>query len=248
MNIAIIGYGGMGKEIERIAVARGITVKSIIDPISKGAMFKEINGESLKDCDVAIEFTQPDCAVENIKKVISLGVNLVVGTTGWYDCVDDVKGIVNKSKVGFVYGSNFSVGVHAYFRVIEAAAKIFDKIPDYDIWGHEIHHYRKKDSPSGTAKSISKILLENIERKKKVVYDTLHRKREDDELHFSSLRGGPVNFKHTIGFDSGADTVTIEHSARNRGGYALGAVLAAEWINGKKGFFIVDDFIKELLD
>ena len=248
MNIAIIGYGGMGKDIEKIALGNGITIKSIIDPVAKGATHKEINEESLNGVDVAIDFTQPDVAIENIKKVSELGVSMVVGTTGWYDDVKEVKGVVEKAGIGFLYGSNFSIGVHAYFKVVEAAAKIFDKVPDYDVWGHEIHHFNKKDSPSGTAKSLAKILVDNIERKKEVVYDTLKRKREGGELHFSSCRGGPVNFKHTIGFDSEADAVLIEHAARHRGGYALGAVLAAEWINGKKGFFIVDDFIKELLE
>jgi len=248
MNIAIIGYGGMGKEIEKIAKAKGITIKSIIDPVAQDATHKEINQESLKDVDVAVDFTHPDTAVENIKKVSVLGVNMVVGTTGWYDNLDEVKEIIKTSRIAFIYGSNFSVGVHAYFKVIENAAKIFNKIEDYDVWGHEIHHFRKADSPSGTAKSLAKILLDNIKRKKTAVYDTLHRKRKDNELHFSSCRGGPVNFKHTIGFDSEADTITIEHSARHRGGYALGAVLAAEWINGKKGFFMVDDFIKEILE
>lgn len=247
MNIAIIGYGGMGKDIERIAVSRGLTIKSIIDPVAKGATHKEITKESLNDVNVAIDFTHPDAAVENIRKVSSLGVNMVVGTTGWYDKLDEVKGIIKRAGIGFIYGSNFSVGVHAYFKVIESAARIFNKIPDYDIWGHEIHHFRKADSPSGTAKSLAKILLDNIDRKKKAVYDKLDRRREDDEIHFSSCRGGAVNFKHTIGFDSEADTITIEHSARHRGGYALGALLAAEWINGKRGFFVVDDFIKELL-
>lgn len=247
MNIAIIGYGGMGREIERIASAKGITVKSIIDPVAKEATHKEISKESLAGVDVAIDFTHPDTAIDNIKKVSELGVNMVVGTTAWYDNLDEAKKAVKKSGIGFVYGSNFSVGVHAYFKIIDNAARIFNKIPDYDIWGNEIHHFRKADSPSGTAKSLAEILVKNIKRKKKAVYEMLNRKIEPDEIHFSSTRGGPVNFKHTIGFDSDADTITIEHSARHRGGYALGAVLAAEWINGKKGFFVVDDFIKELL-
>jgi 4-hydroxy-tetrahydrodipicolinate reductase len=248
MNIAIIGYGGMGREIEKIATAKGMTVKSIIDPAAKEAAYKEINKESLDGVDVAIDFTHPDVAIGNIKKVSSLGVNMVVGTTGWYDNLAEVKKAVKKAGIGFVYGSNFSVGVHAYFKIVDAAAKIFNKIPDYDVWGNEIHHFRKADSPSGTAKSLAKILVDNIDRKKKAVYEMLNRKIEANEIHFSSTRGGPVNFKHTIGFDSDADTVTIEHSARHRGGYALGAVLASEWINGKKGFFVVVDFIKELLE
>ncbi|MFH2027546.1 MAG: 4-hydroxy-tetrahydrodipicolinate reductase [Nanoarchaeota archaeon] len=247
MNIAIIGYGGMGKDIEKIALARGINVKSIIDPIAKGAMHKDISKESMDGVDIAIDFTHPSVVVGNIKKVSSFGVSMVVGTTGWYANLEEIKNIVKKSGIGFMYGSNFSVGVHAYYKIIEEAARIFNKIPDYDIWGHEIHHFRKADSPSGTAKSVADILLKNIDRKKKVVYDKLDRRREDDEIHFSSVRGGPVNFEHVIGFDSDADTITIRHAARHRGGYALGAIMAAEWMKGKKGFFVVDDFIKELL-
>jgi 4-hydroxy-tetrahydrodipicolinate reductase len=136
MKIAIIGYGGMGKMIENIAKERGIEVVSIIDPEAEGATHKEINQESLKDVDVAIEFTAPNVAVENIKKVAALKVNMVVGTTAWYDNLDEVKAQVEKKDIGFIYGSNFSVGVHSYFRILEAAAKLFNNIEEYDVWGH----------------------------------------------------------------------------------------------------------------
>src|SRR3989338_7242387 len=147
MNISIIGYGGVGREIERIALAKGIGVKSIIDPVAKEATHKEISKESLKEVDVAIDFTSPSVAVENIRKVCRLKTNMVVGTTGWYTQLPEVKKLVQSSKVGFIYGSNFSVGVHAYFRIIKEAAKLFNNLPDYDIWGNEMNNYRKADSP-----------------------------------------------------------------------------------------------------
>ena len=124
---------------------------------------------------------------------------------------------------------------------------MIDKFDEYDVWGHEIHHYNKADSPSGTAKILEKILLDNIERKTSVVEDKLDRRREPNEIHFSSVRGGPVNFGHTIGFDSAADRILITHEARNRDGYALGAVKAAEWLIGKKGFFSMGDFLTTII-
>ena len=127
---------------------------------------------------------------------------------------------------------------------MEEASKLVNKFDEYDVWGHEIHHSNKADSPSGTAKTLSEILLKNIDRKDSVFEDKLDRKREDNEIHFSSVRGGPVNFAHTIGFDSAADKILISHEARNRDGYALGAVKAAEWLANKEvGFYTMNDFL-----
>jgi 4-hydroxy-tetrahydrodipicolinate reductase len=247
MNIGIIGYGAMGKMIECIAKEKGIKIVSTIDPLSKDAKFKEINKESLKDVDIVIDFSHPEAALANIKKYCELKVNVVLGTTGWYDKLDEVKNMVKEAGIGFLWSSNYSVGVNMYFKMIEAAAKLMEKIEDYDLWAFELHHHNKKDSPSGTAKTLSKILLDNISRKKKAVYNKLDRKIEKDEFHFASVRGGPVNFEHTIGFDSEADCITIKHAARNRQGYALGAVLAAIWLHDKKGYFEMDDFLEELI-
>jgi 4-hydroxy-tetrahydrodipicolinate reductase len=248
MNIAIIGYGSMGKMIELDAKTRGLTVKSIIDPKAQGAMFKEINEESMKDVDVAIDFTHPSIVVENIKKCCDLGVNLVVGTTGWYDRVPEVREIVEKTDIKFLWASNFSVGVNIYFRVLDAASQLINCAEDYDVWANEIHHFNKVDSPSGTAKSISDIMLKNIDRKQNVVYDMVNRRIEKDEFHFASVRGGPVNFEHTVGFDSAADCITVKHAARNRSGYASGVVIAARWLHGKeKGFYELDDWMKGIL-
>ncbi len=247
MNIAIIGYGKMGHKIEEIAKEKGVAVKSIIDPVNEGATYKEIDEESLKDVDVAIDFTHPDSAVENIKKVSALGKNIVVGTTGWYDQMSKVKRIIEKAGTGAIWSGNFSLGVNIFFRIVENAAKIMDKFEDYDAYVSEFHHNQKADSPSGTAVMIGNILTGTIKRKKKIVTAELKRRIEPDELHISSTRGGSIPGTHLVGFDSMADTIELKHVARGREGFALGAVLAAEFIKGKKGFFDIDSMMKNII-
>lgn len=269
MRIALIGFGAMGKVVGWISNERGHEVVSIVDPgveakESPGLkVYSKISAEALSGVDVAIDFSSASALMENLATCKKAGVNLVVGSTGWYERMEEVKEIVldgsnsdlhekreqreNQTPFGFLWSSNFSIGVNLYFRMVEAAAKMMDKFDEYDIWGHEIHHYNKADSPSGTAKTLEKILLENIARKDSVVEEKLDRRREMNEIHFSSVRGGPVNFGHTIGFDSAADRILISHEARCRDGYALGAVKAAEWLVGKKGFFGMEDFLEETL-
>ncbi|MFA6917551.1 MAG: 4-hydroxy-tetrahydrodipicolinate reductase [Candidatus Gracilibacteria bacterium] len=243
MKIALIGYGGMGKTLHRIAKERNHEVPIIIDPMDPLATHKSIQNADLETADVAIDFSSAESAISNIDLCNKTGVNLVVGTTGWYEKLPEIKELLKENKIGFLWSSNFSIGVNLYFAIMEKAAKLINNFDEYDVWGHEIHHYNKADSPSGTAKTLGKILLDNITRKTAVVEDRLNRKREPNEIHFSSVRGGQVNFGHTIGFDSPADTITISHSARNRDGYALGAIKAAEWLQGKKGFFEMKDFL-----
>jgi|TARA_Y100000310_G_scaffold116452_1_gene115154 4-hydroxy-tetrahydrodipicolinate reductase len=245
MNIAIIGYGKMGHEIEKIAKAKGITLKTIDS--NNNADYKEINDESMKDIDVCVDFTHPDSVVENIEKISKFKKNIVVGTTGWYDNMDEVKKVIENAGIGLIWSGNFSVGVNAYFKIIENAAKIMNKFDDYDIFVHEFHHNKKADSPSGTAVMIGKILTDNIERKKKIVTEELKRKIESDELHISSTRSGAIPGTHIVGFDSPADTIELKHTARSRQGLALGAVMAAQWIQNKKGFYGIDDMMKSIV-
>ncbi len=247
MNIAIIGYGKMGHIVESIALDRGHTITATIDPAAEDATHREIDKGSVKDADVCIEFSLPATVMENLQKVSSCKKNLVLATTGWYDQVDKARAIVQRSGIGFLYASNFSIGVNVFFRIVEDAARIIDKIDSYDIYGFEMHHKRKKDSPSGTAKSIEKILLDNISRKKKVVEEKLDRQVRPDELHFASLRCGDFPGTHIVGFDSDADTIELKHTARTRKGFALGAVMAAEWLKDRKGFFTIDSMMKEIM-
>jgi|TARA_B100001964_G_C14246204_1_gene607537 4-hydroxy-tetrahydrodipicolinate reductase len=246
MKTAIIGYGRMGHEIEKIALDKGMNVVKI-DSTAEDADFKEINEESLNGVDVCVEFTHPDSVMDNIKKISKLGKNIVVGTTGWYDHMGEIKKVIKNTKTGFIWSGNFSIGVNVYFKIIENAAKIIDKVDDYDVFVHELHHNQKADSPSGTAVMIADILKENIGRKKKIVTEELKRKIEPDELHVSSTRGGTIPGTHIVGLDSNADTIELKHTARNRSGFALGAVMAAQWIKSKKGFYDIDDLMKDIV-
>ena len=247
MKIALIGYGKMGKEVERVARLRGHSVCAIIDRADAGATHKEIdsNGSCLKDAEVVIDFTIPAAVIGNIKRVTAAKKNMVVGTTGWYDGMTEAKQLVGTAGTGFIYSSNFSVGVNVFYKVVEAAARLINKVPEYDVFGYELHHNQKLDSPSGTAKSIVDILVKNISRKKQAQYEKLDRKINPDELHFASIRGGWIPGTHVVGFDSEADTIELKHSARSRAGFALGSVMAAEWLKGKKGFFTMNDFVND---
>ncbi len=247
MKIALIGYGKMGKEVERVAKLRGHTICAIVDAAAAGATHKEIDstGSCLKDAEVVIDFTVPSAVVQSIRKVTAARKNLVVGTTGWYDSITEAKQLVGAAGTGFIYSSNFSVGVNVFYKIVEAAARLINKVQDYDIFGYELHHSQKLDSPSGTAKSIAEILLKNISRKNQLQYGKLDRKINPEELHFASVRAGWIPGTHVVGFDSEADTLELKHTARSRAGFALGAVMAAEWVKGKKGFFTMNDFISD---
>ncbi|MDO8576673.1 MAG: 4-hydroxy-tetrahydrodipicolinate reductase [bacterium] len=250
MNIALIGYGGMGHALKSAAEARGHHVAAIIDRSAPEATAKSLNVQSLAGTDIAIDFSSADEVATSVQSCVEAGIPLVVGTTGWYDRMDEIRALIESApdpkRIGLLWSSNFSVGVQMYLRIVAEAARLVNSAEEYDVWGHEIHHTGKADSPSGTAKTLEKILLDAIGRKRSVVEDKLDRKREDSEIHFSSVRGGPVNFGHTIGFDSAADRILITHEARNRDGYALGAVKAAEWLAGKKGFYGMDDYMSDI--
>jgi 4-hydroxy-tetrahydrodipicolinate reductase len=249
MKIALIGYGRMGRMIEGIAKEKGHQVVSSIDPVSPGAGFAEISSEALSGAQVAIEFSTPKAAVGNIEAALKLGIPLVVGTTGWLGRLDEVRAMVERNGGRMVYGSNYSIGVNLFYKIVEEAARLMNGFPMYDVGGFEAHHNQKADSPSGTAKSLAAILLRNIERKKTLVGDCLaERKIEPSELHFASLRLGAVPGTHTVSFDSGADTIELTHTARNREGLAAGAVMAAEWLlsSGRTGLVPVEEMFAGL--
>lgn len=231
MKIGIIGQGAMGQAVEKMAVERGHEI-NLVD-------FRQ--GDAVYGLDVVIDVSLGEAVLDNARGCAEAGVNLVIGTTGWQEKMEEVK--AETSHIGCLWSSNFSIGVNIYMRIVEEAAKLVNKFDEYDVWGHEMHHFNKADSPSGTAKSLEKILLENIDRKTEVIEEKLDRKPKSNEIHFSSLRAGAVNFAHTIGFDSAADKITITHEARSRDGYALGAVKAAEWLGGKRGWFEMKDFL-----
>lgn len=248
IKLAIVGHGAMGQLIERIALERGHTVVSIVDPKSPKATNQALNSEALAGAELAIDFSLPANILSNIEQYCRCKTSAVIGVTGWYDKLPSVRKQVEAAGIGFLWGSNFSIGVNLYFKVIEDAAKRFAAIEEYDVWGSELHHAGKADSPSGTARTLTEILIQNIPRKQSAVFEMLNRRRAPEELHFSSVRGGPVNFEHTVCFDSSADSIKITHAARDRSGYALGAVRAGEWLQQQRpGYFELSDFVRHLM-
>lgn len=245
MKIALIGYGNMGQEIDRLVKEGGLhSIVSINYKIQK----EQLDVSSIKKADVAIDFTSPEIIIQNIKKIASLGIPMVVGTTGWYDKLADVEQIVKKAKTGLIYGKNFSVGANIFFQIVGFAAKHFAKYGNYDVAGFEMHHIGKKDSPSGTAKKLAAVIMENFPKKKTLETGRLDRQIREDELHFASVRAGRNFGHHEVLFDSQADEVKLVHTAHSRRGFAEGAVLAAEFIQKKKGMFAFEDlFMKGII-
>ena len=247
MNLSIVGYGAIGKLIEAGAKEKGIHISSIIDPFAPGATHKEFNAESMESVDVCICFTQPDVALQNIESACHWKKPLVMGTTGWTEALPQVRKQVTESGIGMVYSSNFSLGVNLFFHILEQACKVINRFDEYDILGYELHHNRKLDSPSGTAKTIEKIVLDSVDRKKAVVEDKLDRKIEPNEFHFASVRGGDIPGTHVISLDSKVDSIELKHTARNRNGFAMGSLVAAEWIRDKQGLYTEKDMMQQLL-
>ena len=227
MNLAIVGYGKMGRLIEQLAPEFGFGVTLKLDEFNN-ADFSGITAANFAGVDVAIEFSIPSVTVENIERIAALGVNMVIGTTGWLGEAARVKAAVERSGVGLVWSPNFSVGVNVFSRLVSEAAKLLAAEEDYGAWAWEIHHATKKDAPSGT-------LLKLVEEMKKAGYAR--------PVSTSSNRAGRHPGTHEIGFDSAADTITLRHTARSREGFARGALKAAQWVNGKRGFFEFSDLL-----
>ena len=227
MNLALIGYGKMGKLLEQLAPQYDFNVTLKLDELNN-ANYEGITAENFRGIDAAIEFSIPSATVRNVELASALGINLVVGTTGWLDRLDHVKKSVEANGTGLVWSPNYSIGVNVFSRLIAEAANLLANHPEYGAWAWEIHHITKKDAPSGT-------LLKLVEDMKSAGY-----KRNID---VSSNRAGAHPGTHEIGFDSAADTITLKHAARSREGFARGALKAAQWIAGKKGFYEFSDIL-----
>jgi 4-hydroxy-tetrahydrodipicolinate reductase len=202
---------------------------------------------NLHGAEAAIEFTQPGTALANIKALAEKKIPAVIGTTGWLEQIDEARRAVEQAGASLIWASNFSLGVNIFYRVAWYAAQLADSFPEYDVGGFESHHNKKLDSPSGTAKTLVEGVLARMKRKDTAVWETLDRRPQPGELHFPSLRIGSVPGTHSLFFDSPADTIEITHTARSREGFASGAIRAAQWLPGRKGFFTIDDMLKDLL-
>lgn len=247
MKLCLIGYGKMGKAVEAAAIQRNHSIISRISPNNPASDFHEIHEHSLQNADVCIDFSHPKAVASNARSIVEKGKNLVIGTTGWDKNLEEIQNLSKKFPVGILYSANFSLGVNAFYRIIEHAAKLFQHFEQYDVSGLESHHKNKVDSPSGTAKFLSAILLKNLERKSTCVSNIENRAIAPQELHFNSIRCGCDPGTHTITFDSPCDSISLTHKARNRDGFAMGSIIAAEWLVNKKGLYTFRDMIDEFL-
>lgn len=240
LKLGLVGYGRMGKEVEKVAHARGHVVLQTYDVPHLLTPDAEVG-----DIDVFIEFTQPDVALANIEIALKLGKPIVVGTTGWHQHLSEVEDKVKRAGSGLIYASNFSIGMNIFFRLTEFAARLLDNFAEYDPFLHEAHHRGKLDSPSGTAVSLAQLVLANSSRKTELLTSPPAGKIQPHQLHVSSTRSGAIPGMHSVCFDSEADTIELKHTARNRSGFALGAVHAAEWIVGKQGLYSMADLLDD---
>jgi len=261
MKIALIGYGKMGHIIEEIAISRGHQVVCAIDINNQ----EDFESDAFKSADVAIVFTTPKTTLGNMAKCLAAGVPVVVGSTGWYNELPKVKADVEKANGSLFWASNFSIGVNIFVQMQKYVAKIMNKYPNYDVTLEETHHIHKLDSPSGTAITIADAITDNLDRKdswketsclwlnedesvnvaRNAEVGTTFSSHEDNELEVVAFRRGEVPGIHTVVYDSEVDTITMTHSAKNRRGFALGAVVAAEFMgDGKKGVYTMTDLMK----
>lgn len=230
MRIGLIGYGAMGKLIERLALEKGHEIGVIIDESDANLFAGEVT-EKLKGSDVAIEFTVGMAVPRNVEACVKAGVPVVVGTTGWQEDRALVESIVRGGGGAMVFGANFSIGVNLFYRIADFAAELFAKFPEYEAFIEEQHHSRKKDAPSGTALKIKEVISKHV-----------------DVGEIAATRAGNIPGTHRVGFDGPADQILLEHTARSREGFAIGAIMAAGWIIGKKGFFEFGDVVDEVCE
>jgi len=233
MKIALIGYGKMGREIEAAAKAQGETIACVFDSKNR------VTPDALREVDVCIEFSTPLSAPANILAAVDAGKDVVVGTTGWQHELPGLRQRVQDS--GLLHSANFSLGMNIFQRIVARAAELVQNAGDYDPFIHEAHHRQKADSPSGTALTLADIVLARLERKTQVLSETAHGRIDPASLHVSSTRAGYITGTHTVGFDSEADLIELKHMARNRRGFALGALVAARWLRGRKGIYTMED-------
>ncbi len=234
MKIALIGYGKMGKTLEKIAVSRGHEVVLKIDVDNRNDF------DRLGEADVAIEFTRPESAVLNLEKCIRAGVPVVCGTTGWLRGFERISDLCKVEKSAFFYASNYSIGVNIFFEINKRLADMMNNYPMYDVAMEEIHHTQKLDAPSGTAITLAEGIFENMTRKTNWVCNT---EGSSSDINITAKRIDPAPGTHVIRYDSPIDTIEITHTAHSREGFATGAVLAAEWLKDKQGVFSMKDLL-----
>jgi len=229
MRIALIGYGRMGQLVRSLAEERGHEVPVIIGDEHQHTAAERFP-EALRMAEVAIDFSSAEAVRRNVEACMLTGIPIVVGTTGWNDEISEIKCLVQEVAGGMVFGANYSIGVNLFYKVAEYAAELFSRFPEYEAFIEEQHHSRKKDSPSGTALKLKQLAQEHV-----------------NIGEIAATRAGNIPGTHRLGFDSATDQILLEHTARNREGFALGAIAAAEWVVGKKGFFEFTEVVDQIV-
>ena len=245
MKIALVGTGKTGQSIRRLAGENGHSIVAQFN--SKNPLLNVQSQEELHTAEVIIDFTSPQLALAHIEQYCQWRKPAVIGTTGWHDSIEQVEQWVDTYAASLLYAPNFSIGVAVTSRLVEAATALFNQLPSYDGYVHEVHHRLKVDSPSGTALHLAKRVLSGLERKSFLTTETQHQAIDEEALHVSSTRAGHVFGHHTVGFDSPYDQITITHESKSRDSFAFGAIRAAEWLIGRQGLYTLDDLLADWL-
>lgn len=241
MHLALVGTGRMGQAVEAVALERGHEVVARFD--AHAPLLDARDASALNGADVCVDFSVPDVALDQIHRYAFWGVDAVVGTTGWTDHLDRVREWVEEGQNGVLWAPNFSLGVALVERALRGMLPLLDRLGEYDVAVHEVHHTAKLDSPSGTALRLAEVLLGGLARKTHVEAETQHGAIDPEALHVTSGRLGHVFGEHTVALDSPVDTIEVVHRAKDRRAFAVGAVRAAEWVHGRRGLFTLDDLL-----
>jgi 4-hydroxy-tetrahydrodipicolinate reductase len=245
MKIALVGYGRMGRALETMAMERGHQVVARID-LAENPPGLGLSSRALAGAEVAMEFTTPEAAARNLKELVGCGVDVVCGTTGWLDSVEDVTRAVEKAGTGLVHAPNFSLGVQMLFKLAALTGRLADRLDEYDPHVLEIHHRHKVDHPSGTARRIADIVLEEVARKERWELGPGRGAVCPSVLQVNAVRAGENPGEHVLALEGPDDRIEVRHQAKGRAGFARGAVAGAEWVRGRKGVFTLDDMVAEL--
>jgi 4-hydroxy-tetrahydrodipicolinate reductase len=245
MKLALVGTGQMGQAVAAVAAGGS---HEVIARFNSDRPFLDAEQSAFEEVDVAIDFSLPSLAVSHLRRYCKWHLPAVVGTTGWYDALDDVQALVSEHEASVLYAPNFSIGVAVLSRAVDHVAHLMDELDAYDAYVHEMHHTKKADSPSGTARMLGEQLVEGLARKDHLDPEAQHQRIDPAAVHVSSTRAGTAFGEHTVGFDSPYDRVSLRHRAKNRRGFAVGALRAAEWLRGRTGLFTLDDVLDDWLD
>ncbi len=245
MKIALIGYGRMGRAVEEVAVENGDEIVARVD-LDEDPGGRGLSAERLAGAEVAIEFTAPAAAAANLRALAACGLDVVCGTTGWLDSLDEVAAAVESAGTGLIHAPNFSLGVQVLFRLARLASRLCDRLNEYDPHVLEVHHRHKLDSPSGTARKLADIVLGEVTRKERWALGASEGPADPSVLQVNAVRAGDSPGVHVLGLDGPDDRVELRHEARSRKGFARGALAAADWIRGRQGVYTLDDLLAEL--